>query len=137
MSLIHWIKRAIQANSIKLKKRLTSSDRIPGSHFESEALKICRNLIRLPESKLIFCPLSTKYLIINESLHIKILIQDDRIIISNSTYREVLISAEGIFKIKRIFLARISQEVESHVSKIFEANKSSMEDMAMFIQSIG
>lgn len=104
MRILHKIKRLVQRLIIKSKRAKNKDSNSSKGIFEQEALRICRNLIRTSSTELLVCPDTHRRFIVCEEQQIKIIIYDNRIIISNhSYYYELAVSSDGISQIHRIF----------------------------------
>jgi len=89
---------------IRIKRSGTRNDKVHISAFETEVLKICRILIRHESSTLLVCPTTGRSFITYDPMKIKIIIEDNKIVISNHQYYyEVSISKSGTDNIMRVF----------------------------------
>ena len=95
---------------IKIKRNGTRNDRVHKSEFELEVLKICRILIRNISTNLLVCPDTQRRFIIFDPMEIKIIISDDKIIVSNHTYYyELSISKSGLANVIRVFDGNVKE----------------------------
>ena len=127
MNPLHKIRR-------KYQKLLIDSKRYPKpvqTTFEKETLLICRNLIRSSETKLLVSSDMKRRLIVHDSLKIKIVIEHDRIILSNPDYHELPTSTTGIKQIIRIFDARLDNEIISHELQMKKIAKGTFDNIVM------
>lgn len=105
-----FFKRLWLRSYIKIKRSGTRNDKVPKSEFEHEVLKICRNLIRSEETNLLVCPDTHRRFIIYDRMQIKIIIEDDKIILSNHQYYyELSISKGGLDNIIRVFNGNVKE----------------------------
>jgi hypothetical protein len=77
---------------------------------EKTGASICRKLINHEDSRFLIAPLSQKRCIKNESLQIFVLIQEDRINISNQIYNcDITISSQMGEKLERLFDNKVEE----------------------------
>lgn len=112
MSTRHSIKRALQRMVIR-SRRHTSRHNLNLKHdYENEVLQGCRNLIHTATTELSICPDTGRKFIVNNDIHIKMVIADDKIIISNTVYyRELPISEHGLESINRVFNGHLRKSI--------------------------
>lgn len=88
---------------------------------EKLASAICRTLIKHPESTFLIAPLSQKRYIRNEVMQMFIILQDDRMNITNHIYNyDILLTKETSERLNRIF----DHKVEEARSKFEKEMKS-------------
>jgi hypothetical protein len=88
---------------------------------EKLASAICRTLIKHPESTFLIAPLSQKRYIRNEVMQMFIILQDDRMNITNHIYNyDILLTKETSDRLNRIF----DYKVEEARSKFEKEMKS-------------
>ena len=110
-----WIRFAIHVSK-KLSKEMEILD-------DNERLSsaICRNLIKHPESTFLIAPLSHKRYIRNEVLQMFIILQDDRMNITNHIYNyDISLRQDTSERLNRIF----DHKVEESRSKFESEMKS-------------
>lgn len=108
--MLHYFKRMWLRILIKIKRNGTRNDRVHKSEFELEVLKICRILIRNISTNLLVCPDTQRRFIIFDPMEIKIIISDDKIIVSNHTYYyELSISKSGLANVIRVFDGNVKE----------------------------
>lgn len=108
----HYIKRAFQRMVIRSKRHASQNNPTLKQDNENEVLQSCRNLIHSVDSELLVCPDSGRKFIVNNKVHINIIILDNKIIVSNNEYyREVLISDYGIKSINQVFNGHLKKTV--------------------------
>lgn len=99
-----WMRFSIHVTK-KLSQEIENLD-------ENERLSsaICRNLIKHPESTFLIAPLSHKRYIRNESLQMFIILQDDRMNITNHIYNyDILLRKDTSERLNRIFDYRVEE----------------------------
>lgn len=130
MNLIHKAKRLYQKWWIKFKRQSVSEQNTVKSTFELEALKICRNLIHCSDVELLVCPDTGRKFIIYDQLQIKVIIEDNRIIISNHTYYyELSVSEYGIKSLTKVFNGNL-RNTRDLLEKNIKANaKATLENI--------
>lgn len=99
-----WMRFSIRVSK-KLSQEIETLD-------ENERLSsaICRNLIKHPESTFLIAPLSHKRYIRNESLQMFIILQDDRMNITNHIYNyDILLRKDTSERLNRIFDHRVEE----------------------------
>lgn len=112
MQARHSIKRALQRMVIRSKRHASQYNLNLKQDFESEVLQGCRNLINAPTTELSICPDTGRKFIVSGDTHIKMVIADDRIIISNSIhYRELPISERGLKSINQVFNGHLRKSI--------------------------
>jgi hypothetical protein len=108
-----WLKLFIRMNR-KIQPKVNFDDN------EKTASSICRKLINHEDSKFLIAPLSKKRYIKNETLQMFVIIQEDRINITNHIYNyDITISLQMGEKLGRLFdnkveEARMKFEKEMH-----------------------
>ncbi len=107
MELFHKIKRTYQRLIILSRRNMTKNDRILRSDFELDAIKIVRKLASHKDVELFACPDTGRRFIDSEQLGIKIILEQNKIIISNHTYIEFNICIDSYERMKRIFDGQI------------------------------
>jgi hypothetical protein len=100
--------------------------------FESEVLQGCRNLIHTSTTELSICPDTGRKFIVNNDIHIKMVIVDDKIIISNSIhYRELPISDRGLESINRVFNGHLRKSIAALDSNIKSNAQHTLNDVTI------
>ena len=104
-----FFKRLWMRFSVRVSKKLSQEIE---TLEENERLSsaICRNLIKHPESTFLIAPLSHKRYIRNESLQMFIILQDDRMNITNHIYNyDILLRKDTSERLNRIFDYRVEE----------------------------
>lgn len=132
MNLQHKLKRIYQRVWIKIKRQSVNKQNTHKSTFELEALKICRNLIHCSTAELLVCPDTGRRFIIYDYLQLKVIIDDNRIIISNHTYYyELTISAYGIESLLKVFNGNLRAKRDVLEANIKANAKTTLETIAV------
>lgn len=89
-----WIKRIIKRLKVKIYKWERGSKWFKGSEeytgYEKISCAIVRKMINHPDSKFTIAPLSGKKYIINQSLDIFVIMEDNKVEITNHVYHYVI-----------------------------------------------
>jgi hypothetical protein len=89
------------------------------SGYEIKAMAICRKLISHPGSKFTIAPLSDKRYIVNKSLGLFIIIDDNKIEITNHVYHYVIhLNQKDGNKIRKSFNDKVESERTQYESEI-------------------
>jgi hypothetical protein len=89
------------------------------SGYETKAMAICRKLINHPNSKFTIAPLSQKRYIVNKSLGLFIIIDENRVEITNHVYHYVInLSFKDGLKIFKAFNDKVECERTQYESEI-------------------
>lgn len=137
MNVNHLIKRAYQRAIVRSKRHTLKYDKTKKFDFEDETLRICRNLIHCSSVELLVCPDTNRRFIIYDSMQIKIIIKDDRIILSNHTYYyELKVSENGLAAINMIFDGHIRTRRDTLESQITQNAKGTLINIASMSSSL-
>ena len=80
--------------------------------FEDEVLQGCRNLIHNATTELSICPDTGRRFIVNHDIQLKMVITDEKIILSNNShYREFSVSERGLESIVRVFNGHLRKSI--------------------------
>ena len=136
MTLLHKIKRIFQHLVVSSRRKATNYDPILKSAFEKESLRICRNLIHCPEAELLVCPDTGRRFIIYNPMQIKIILEDNKITISNHTYYyEVSICSKNIGSVTRIFDGNVRERRDVLEEDIKENAKITLANIAVLSEN--
>jgi len=103
-----WLR---QAEFIRTHKEVTG--------YETKAMAICRKLINHPNSKFTIAPLSQKRYIVNKSLGLFIIIDENRVEITNHVYHYVIfLGLKDSLKIIKTFNDKVECERTQYESEI-------------------
>lgn len=119
--MFHKIKRYYQRLLIASRKKMSKEDRILKSKFELDAIKLVRKLTHSQDVELFTCPETGRRFIDSERLDIKIILELDKIIISNHSYLEFGICPHSYDKMKRIFDGQIKIRRDDFQRKVTKA----------------
>jgi len=87
--------------------------------YETKAMAICRKLISHPNSKFTIAPLSQKRYIVNKSLGLFIIIDENKVEITNHVYHYVItLSFSDSLKIIKAFNDKVECERSQYESEI-------------------
>ena len=112
MQAKHSIKRAFQRMVIRSKRHASRHNLNLKFDFENEVLQGCRNLIHNATTELSICPDTGRKFVVNNDIQLKMVITDEKIIISNNShYREFPISERGIESIVRVFNGHLRKSI--------------------------
>jgi hypothetical protein len=107
MKLFHKLKRFYQRIIIKSRRNMTKDERILRSTFELDIIKLIRKLTSSEDVELFACPDTGRRFIDSPRLDIKVILEPNKIIISNHSYLEFNICLNSYEKMKRIFDGKI------------------------------
>jgi hypothetical protein len=136
MSILKWFKRKLKRIKIKFliweKESKFLKPETSDIKYEKTCLSICRRLINNPDSKFTIAPISGKKYIINESLGMFVVIQDQKVEITNHVYHyHVTFSGRDTNRLNNMFdnktekirLAyedKIRSQISNSLNKILE-----------------
>lgn len=132
MSARHSIKRTFQRMVIRSKRHTSLYNLNLKQDFEAEVLQGCRNLIHTSTTELSICPDTGRKFVVNNDTHIKMVISDDKIIISNNVhYRELPISERGLESINRVFKGHLRKSIAVLDSNIKNNAQHTLNDVTI------
>lgn len=132
---MNHFKRILTRVVVKFRRSKYDRDNIEVSKFEQEILKISRFVCRLPDTKLSICNETNRGFIVSERLQIKIILKENKIILSNHHYYEVFISYKGLQNINRVFNSHVKQHRDLLEQEITTRAKTSLNDTFQLIQT--
>lgn len=108
---------------------MTKEDRVFKSDFESDAIKLIRKLTHSPNVELFTCPETGRRFIDSSALEIKIILETNKIIISNHNYLEFNICNNSYEKMKRLFDGQIKIRRDHFQEKVTQAVNSKLQNL--------
>lgn len=127
----HTLLRIFQRNIIKYAKKVNNSSRIPRSRYESEAIKICRNIVQNPETTLEMNTNGERYAT-NEKIDLIYFIYETSVdVIKNKISREIVISPKAHETIINIFDGHVRMRRDAKKEIVLMSLKSTLESIVV------
>lgn len=119
--MFHKLRRQYQRLLISSRKSMTKDDRVFKSDFEPDAIKLIRRLTHSSNVELFTCPETGRRFIDSPTLEVKIILETNKIIISNHNYLEFNICNNSYEKMKRLFDGQIKIRRDHFQEKVTQA----------------
>jgi len=127
----HVLNRLMQKYFIRYKKKVNPDYYTPRSRYESEAIKICRNIVQKPDTLLEMNTNGERYAT-NDNFDIMYFIYDSSVdVIKNGISREIVVSPKTHSAILNIFDGHVKMRRDKKKEKIFSNLKSTLESIVL------
>lgn len=125
----HVFKRFFQKNIIEYKKKTNTTLYLPRSKYESDAIKICRNIAQNP-STLLEINTNGERCATNDKLNLTFYIYDNSVeVIKNLIPREIMTSPKAHETIMNIFDGHVRMRRDAKKDRVYSSLKSTFESI--------
>lgn len=125
----HVLKRFFQKNIIEYKKKTNANLYLPRSKYESDAIKICRNIAQNP-STILEINTNGERCATNDKLNLTFYIYDNSVeVIKNLIPREIMTSPKAHETIMNIFDGHVRMRRDAKKDRIYSNLKSTFESI--------
>ena len=128
-SINHWAKRLSQKIAIRNFKSINKDKFIVISDYESEAIKICRNIVKNVDTELSMSPSGERFAT-NDKLNLEIIIYEKSVdVIKNMTPKNIPISPKAHRTILNMFDGHVQMRRDFKKEKIYVNLKNTLESI--------